>query len=239
MAKLADAPDLGSGAFGVGVRVPSPAPLENRSSNRCSFFIGINMLNIEDVKNKQKRKNQILFDRNSTCLQSLLEEIRKYPHKTLTLWALTCAQVPANELNKLLTNDDRVKIALDLCTKWMQGHVKMPQAKKALLSVHAIAKETDDAYIKALAHAIGQACGSVHVETHAFGLVMYEMTSIVIKYGIDDCIPYLEEKLEYYQRMLVECDYRIKYEELEWASFLKVDHPKNKEQLLFEKTKKN
>ena len=50
MAKLADAPDLGSGAFGVGVRVPSPAPLENRSSNRCSFFIGINMLNIEDVK---------------------------------------------------------------------------------------------------------------------------------------------------------------------------------------------
>ena len=118
-------------------------------------------------------------------------------------------------------NDDRVKIALDLCTKWMQGHVKMPQAKKALLSVHAIAKETNDAYIKALAHAIGQACGSVHVETHAFGLVMYEMTSIVIKYGIDDCIPYLEEKLEYYQRMLVECDYRIKYEELEWASFLK------------------
>ena len=89
------------------------------------------MLNIEDVKNIQKRKNQILFDRNSTCLQPLLEEIRKYPHKTLTLWALTCAQVPANELNKLLTNDDRVKIALDLCTKWMQGHVKMPQAKKA------------------------------------------------------------------------------------------------------------
>ncbi|MDB7953250.1 putative immunity protein [Faecalitalea cylindroides] len=177
------------------------------------------MLNIEDVKNKQKRKNQILFDRNSTCLQPLLEEIRKYPHKTLTLWALTCAQVPANELNQLLTNDDRVKIALDLCTKWMQGHVKMPQAKKALLSVHAIAKETDDAYIKALAHAIGQACGSVHVETHAFGLVMYEMTSIVIKYGIDDCLPYLEEKLEYYQKMLVECDYRIKYEELEWSLF--------------------
>ena len=29
MAKLADAPDLGSGAFGVGVRVPSPAPLVN------------------------------------------------------------------------------------------------------------------------------------------------------------------------------------------------------------------
>ena len=29
VAKLADAPDLGSGAFGVGVRVPSPAPIVN------------------------------------------------------------------------------------------------------------------------------------------------------------------------------------------------------------------
>ena len=26
MAELADAPDLGSGAYGVGVRLPSPAP---------------------------------------------------------------------------------------------------------------------------------------------------------------------------------------------------------------------
>lgn len=195
------------------------------------------MLDIEDVKNKQKRKNQILFDRNTSCLQPLLEEIRKYPHRTLTLWALTCAQVPANKLNQLLINDDRVKTALDLCTKWMQGQVKMPQAKKALLAVHAIAKETKDAYIKALAHAIGQACGSVHVETHAFGLVMYEMTSIVIHYGIEDCIPYLEEKLKYYQGMLAECDHRVKNETLEWAPFLKVNHPKNKEQLLYEKTK--
>ncbi len=29
VAELVDAPDLGSGAFGVGVRVPSPAPQKN------------------------------------------------------------------------------------------------------------------------------------------------------------------------------------------------------------------
>ena len=28
MAELADAPDLGSGAYGVGVRLPSSAPIE-------------------------------------------------------------------------------------------------------------------------------------------------------------------------------------------------------------------
>ena len=30
VAELVDAPDLGSGAYGVGVRVPSPAPLSTR-----------------------------------------------------------------------------------------------------------------------------------------------------------------------------------------------------------------
>ena len=41
MAKLADAPDLGSGAFGVGVRVPSPAPLVNLDNyfGSCPFFV--------------------------------------------------------------------------------------------------------------------------------------------------------------------------------------------------------
>ena len=29
VAELVDAPDLGSGAYGVGVRVPSPAPINN------------------------------------------------------------------------------------------------------------------------------------------------------------------------------------------------------------------
>ena len=196
------------------------------------------MLEIEDVKAKQKRKNQILFDRSTLCLQPLLKEMRNYPHRTLCLWALTCAGIPAKELNCVWKEDDRVNIALDLCAKWMQGKVKMPIAKKALLDVHAIAKTTNDPYIKALAHAIGQACGSVHVETHAFGLVMYEMTSIVIKYGIGDCIPYLQEKLDYYLKMLVKCDQRVKNEALEWAIFLQIEHQKNKEQLLYEKTLK-
>ena len=34
VAKLVDAPDLGSGAFGVGVQVPPPAP-QNSSNNRA------------------------------------------------------------------------------------------------------------------------------------------------------------------------------------------------------------
>lgn len=39
VAKLADAPDLGSGAFGVGVRVPSPAPYAKNPLYKGSFFL--------------------------------------------------------------------------------------------------------------------------------------------------------------------------------------------------------
>ena len=39
VAKLVDAPDLGSGAFGVRVRVSSPAPLKQRLKNFIVLFL--------------------------------------------------------------------------------------------------------------------------------------------------------------------------------------------------------
>lgn len=39
VAELVDAPDLGSGAFGVGVRVPSPAPLSTKM--KIVDFVGV------------------------------------------------------------------------------------------------------------------------------------------------------------------------------------------------------
>lgn len=194
------------------------------------------LLDIEDVKVKLKKRNQVLFTRDSKCLQELLVEIRKYPHRVLAIFSLECAKVPATLLKEKTNNDPRLDLALDLCTKWMKGYVKMPVAKRALLDVHAIAKETNDKYVIALAHAIGQACGSVHVETHTIGLVMYELTSIVVKYGIENCEPYLYEKLEYYKSMLVECDKRCKGDTLEWAKFLKKDDPENKGMVLYKKS---
>lgn len=55
----------------------------------------------------------------------------------------------------------------------------MPAARRAILAAHAAAKETADPVSIALCHAIGQACGTVHVETHAIGLAMYELTALV------------------------------------------------------------
>ena len=59
--------------------------------------------------------------------------------------------------------------------------------------------------IRLLCHAVGQGCGTVHVETHAIGLVVYELTAIVRMYGIDDCEQMLIKRINEYQTYLLEC----------------------------------
>ena len=57
-------------------------------------------MELEDVKHKIRRKNQILFSRESACLQELLHLIRQQKHRTLAMWALTCAEEPVKILRK-------------------------------------------------------------------------------------------------------------------------------------------
>jgi len=113
----------------------------------------------------------------------------------------------------------------------------MPTAKRAILDSHAVAKEIDDTEYGALCHAIGHAGATVHVETHALGLPIYELTALVLKYGKDIFPKPVSEKIIYY------CDRLLYWQEntdklgFDWADFLLDDTRPNKERLLSEKRK--
>ena len=47
-----------------------------------------------DVEQKLKKKNTVLFSRDSKCLQRLKMLIEQQKHRTLVMWALDCAKVP-------------------------------------------------------------------------------------------------------------------------------------------------
>lgn len=47
-----------------------------------------------DVEQKLKKKNALLFSRDSECLQGLKMLIEQQKHRTLVMWALDCAKVP-------------------------------------------------------------------------------------------------------------------------------------------------
>ena len=192
-------------------------------------------MDLTDVREKLRRKNHILFSRNSLCLQELLQLMRQQKRRTLVLWALTGAQVPVEALRSRYPEDTRPQTALTLCWEWARGKIKMPIAKKALLQVHAMAQELSSPVDIALCHAIGQACGAVHVETHAIGLAIYELTAIVYQLGIQHCEQAVADKISSYCSLLLRCAQEIEVHPGPWAKFLLEDTHPNREQLLLEK----
>lgn len=104
---------------------------------------------LEQVKTKQRRHNQILFDRNSILLQPLREQIAQQHHIVVVAWCFDCLQSLAAALRQRWGKDARIDQVLDICRQWAKGGVKMPQAKATILTVHGIAKETADPIIAA------------------------------------------------------------------------------------------
>lgn len=192
-------------------------------------------ISLDDVRAKYFRKNQILFTRDSACLQDLLRLLCEQNHRTIVMWAFACVTEPVTLLKRAYPEDPRPEEAVRICRLWAEGTVKMPEAKKALLQVHAMAKEIKSPRDRALCHAVGQACAAVHVETHAIGLVFYELTAIVRELGIDGCEHAVETKINTYSSTLRIWQEKIDSQGYSWARFLLDDRRTNKELLLWEK----
>lgn len=190
-----------------------------------------------DVEAKIKRKNVILFSRDSICLQDLRKMIADQRHTTLVLWAFDCMQLPIKELMIKYNDEASIIGAYDASKLWAEGKVKMPIAKKAILECHGLAKRLDNTYDKALCHGIAQGCSTVHVETHALGLVFYELTAIVIKNNYKNYENEVLEKISFYEERLRYWEKHIEFVEKKrtWAEFLIRPNKVNKEKLLLVK----
>jgi hypothetical protein len=197
---------------------------------------GIEMFS--DVELKLKKRNKLLFSRDSLCLQELIKLIQLQNHRTLVMWALDCAELPLNQFEAKYPNERRPRTCLELCENWARGKIKMPKAKQAILGSHSVAKEIDDREYGALCQAIGHAGAAVHVETHALGLPIYELTAIVRSYGVDNFKESVREKINYYYTRLQYWQETTDQLELEWADFLLDNTKVNKEKLLSERNVK-
>ena len=176
---------------------------------------------LADVKAKAKRKNQILFSKDSLLLTDLCQLIAQANRRALILWALELAEETARELAGKCPEDPRPLDAIAASRAWASGEIKMPIAKQAILNCHAMAKELTDSADIARCHAVGQACSVVHTAGHALGYPMYELTAIVLELGLDDCREPIEQRVMYYKQRI---RYWMEYEKTcqqNWAGFLK------------------
>lgn len=175
---------------------------------------------IDDVRDKYKRKSQILFAKNSDYLQDLFLLIQKQNHRTMVLWALEFADETVSKLLQRYPDEKRPQQAVIMSRSWAAGKVKMPAAQRAILDAHAFAKEISSPEDIALCHAVGQACGTVHAKGHAIGFPIYELTAIIRHYGIDNCKePVEERKKQYIERINYWHNNYANYP-CEWANFM-------------------
>ena len=176
---------------------------------------------LAEMKAKARRKNQILFSRDSLLLDNLRHLIGQANRRTLILWALELAEESARELAERYPEDHRPREAIAASRVWAAGEIKMPIAKRAILNCHTMAKELTDSADIARCHAVGQACSVVHTAGHALGYPLYELTAIVLEQGLDNCRDAVERRVMYYEQRL---RYWTEYEKTcqqNWAGFLK------------------
>ncbi|MDR1159405.1 MAG: hypothetical protein LBK69_02150 [Syntrophomonadaceae bacterium] len=151
---------------------------------------------IDEVQGRIRRKNQILFAKDSEFLQDLIYLIQEQNHRTMVLWALEFADEAVQKLTVRHPGEKRFEEAVTATKDWASGKVKMPFAKRAILQVHAVAKEINSLEDIALCHAIGQACGVVHANGHAIGFPVYDLTAIIRRYGVNECKEPVEKRKE-------------------------------------------
>ena len=173
-----------------------------------------------DVQRRMKRKDSILFARDSPFLADLSDLISQINHRALVLWALELAEEAAAALLLRYPDETRPQTAVSASGDWAAGRVKMRAAQRAILDVHAFAKEIKSPEDIALCHAIGQACGVVHTAGHAMGFPIYELTSIIRRFGIPACREPAEARMRHYIDRIIYWQEHAEDLPRQWAEFM-------------------
>lgn len=182
---------------------------------------------------------KILFSRNSECIQPIRELVMKQKHRTLVLWALDCAPRFLKIYERKYPQETRLQEAIDSARAWACGDIKMPVAKKAILAAHKAAREAEcNPAAQAAARAIGHAAATVHVETHALGIVFYGLSACVYANDLEDADSLVERELEWFYERLLYWEMNVDRVRQKWAPFLLREDEINKEKALYERKKK-
>lgn len=71
-----------------------------------------------DVEIKLKKKNKILFSRDSQFLQELIKLIQLQNHRILVMWALDCGKMTLEQFEVKYSNECRPRTCLELSEDW-------------------------------------------------------------------------------------------------------------------------
>ncbi len=164
---------------------------------------------------------KLILSKGSDCIQPLKELIEQQKHRTLVAWALESAPQFLDIFEQKYFWDQRPRQALEIAAVWARGEIKMPEAKKAIHAAHNAATAAEGEYAaQAAARAVGHAAATVHVPTHAIGLVLYGLTAFVYASDPGQADQVVEGELQRFYQRLVYWQDNIDKLETTWAPFL-------------------
>lgn len=175
---------------------------------------------LDEIEMRLKKNNKILVSRQSDWIAEFDEKLKASSHRAVVAWALGLAIQDVWDLTEYIHEDPRAKECLYAAEAWAQGRIKMHEAQQKILVCHAIAKDYDNPVAIALAHAVGQACSTVHTVRHGIGLPIYEITADIRKYGRYGAKDRIDRKLSIYTFKLNYWNKNIDTYEGPWADFL-------------------
>jgi hypothetical protein len=102
--------------------------------------------------------------------------LRKEQHCQLIQWAVDCAEHVLPFLGEL--PDERLKNALRVAEAWKAGKASTGDAMKASVAAHAVARESSDPAVIAVARSVGQAVATAHMADHSLGAAWYALKAV-------------------------------------------------------------
>ncbi len=168
---------------------------------------------------------QLLIRPDANELVELNHLMNQQYHIKLVLWALDCAKELLLHFESYDPLDFRPRIAIEKGYEWSRGIIKMSEAKKAILASHQAATDhKDNLVVCALARAIGQAVSTIHVRTHAQGMVIYGITAFLRTPHQESDADIIQLKCDWFYQKLLYWQNHINEDQI-WAPFLLKDTP--------------
>lgn len=121
------------------------------------------------------KPRKMLSDWDVPYLQPLIRLVETQSKVTLAHWAVDYSEkVMLPIWSEAFPGDSRPQLALEAARQWLDGKIKLPQAKTAILACHAAAREAESfPAAQAAARSVGQSASAIHSARHCVGLPLY------------------------------------------------------------------
>lgn len=102
--------------------------------------------------------------------------LSKSDHIILMQWAISCVEHGIDLMDEKI--DDNLTAAFVVARWWCEWNCTVWDARDAAFQCHAIARNSDDQYLKTIARAIGHAVATAHMADHAPKAAEYALVAL-------------------------------------------------------------